>query len=258
MINLIISDSVGDRPTLDPGKPVRFFGTPVAADRTTLEDARHVLKKYDLLSKAPRSIADYLNTSDSHRETPKAFGNHIYHFVIGGCADSCEAAKVATEERGVPSLILTTFLQGESREAGTFLASMAREIALNHRPIHPPCLLIASGETTTKVEGDSGQGGPSQELALGFALEISELKGICIAAMDTDGTDGPTKIAGGMGDSSTRERANQKGLDIYEKLLTHDSSTVLMALGDEIVTGNTGTNICDLNLIYIPESEEEG
>ena len=255
MINLIISDSVGDRPTLDPGKPVPFFGTPVAPDGTTLEEARHVLKKYDLLSKAPPSIVDYLKTSDPYRETPKSFGNRIYHFVMGGCADSCQAAKGAAEERGIPGLILTTFLQGESREAGTFLASVAREIALNHRPIHPPCLLIASGETTTKVEGASGQGGPSQELALGFALEISDLKGICVAAMDTDGTDGPTEIAGGIGDSSTRERAERKDLDIYESLLIHDSSTVLRVLEDEIMTGNTGTNVCDLNVIYIPQRE---
>jgi len=251
MINLIISDSVGDRPTLNPGKPAKFFGTPVAADRTTLEDARNVLKKYDLFSRAPRSIVEYLKTNDPSRETPKSFGNRIHHFVIGGCADSCEAAKVAAEKMGFPGLILTTFLQGESREAGVFLASVAKEIALNHRPIHPPCLLITSGETTTRAEGTSGRGGPSQELTLSFGLEISNLKGVSIAAIDTDGTDGPTEIAGGIADSSTVERARQKGLDAYEYLKSHDSSTFLKALGDEIMTGNTGTNVCDLNIVYI-------
>ena len=67
----------------------------------------------------------------------------------------------------------------------------------------------------------------------------------------TDGTDGPTEIAGGVGDGTTVERARQKGLDVYENLRRHDSLSLLSALGDEIITGNTGTNVCDLNVIYI-------
>jgi len=53
MINIVISDSVGDRPTIDPTRPAMFFGTPVAPDRTSIQDARQVLRRYDLLTKAP-------------------------------------------------------------------------------------------------------------------------------------------------------------------------------------------------------------
>lgn len=53
MINIIISDSVGDRPTVDPTRPATFFGTPVAPDRTSLQEARQVLRRYDLMAKAP-------------------------------------------------------------------------------------------------------------------------------------------------------------------------------------------------------------
>ncbi len=168
-----------------------------------------------------------------------------------GPADACEAARRAAGELGHAGMILTTLLEGDSRQAGTFLACVAKEVALNRRPISPPCVLIAGGETTTKVDATSGLGGPSQELALGFALEISGLGGFGIASIDTDGTDGPTEIAGGVADCTTVERAQLKGLSVYERLMWHDSFTVFRELGDEILTGNTGTNLCDLNVIYI-------
>nr|NIT41224.1 hydroxypyruvate reductase [Gammaproteobacteria bacterium] len=72
-----------------------------------------------------------------------------------------------------------------------------------------------------------------------------------IASIDTDGTDGPTEIAGGVADCTTVERARLKGLNVYERLMLHDSSSVFRVLGDEVITGNTGTNVCDLNVIYI-------
>jgi glycerate 2-kinase len=251
MINIIISDSVGDRPTVDPTRPAIFFGTPVAPDRTSLQEARQVLRRYDLAARAPRSVVEYLNADDPARETPKAFGRRVQHFVISGVADSAERAKEAASGRGITPLVLTTFLEGESREAGTFLSSVVREIHFNRRPVAPPCLLIASGETTTKIEGEIGRGGPSQELALSFALEIAGLKGVCGLALDTDGTDGPTSIAGGIVDTLTLSRAHARGLDGHEHLKKHDSSSFLEAIGDILVTGNTGTNVCDLNLVYI-------
>ncbi len=251
MINLIISDSVGKKPTLDPAEPATFFGTPVAPDGTTLQEARDVIKKYDLASRIPESVNHFLKADIPTRETPKSFSNLIRHFVIERPADACEAAGEAAKKRGLPGFVLTSLLEGESREAGTFLAAVAKEIALNHRPCSPPCLVITGGETTTKIEGSSGAGGPSQELALGFALEVAGRKGFCIGAIDTDGTDGPTDIAGGLTDGTTVDRVRQKGLGVYEGLRRHDSLAVLTAVGDEIMTGNTGTNVCDLNVIYV-------
>ncbi|OGP72799.1 MAG: hypothetical protein A2V86_08835 [Deltaproteobacteria bacterium RBG_16_49_23] len=251
MINLIISDSVGSKPTIDPDQPAKFFGTPVAADSTTLQDARNVLKKYDLLPLIPPSIVEFLHNPNPAHETPKTLGNCIHHFVLQKPADACEAAKRAVDRMGLDGLILTTHLEGESREGGIFLAAVAKETALNHRPLAPPCVLIAGGETTTRVDGPCGMGGPSQELALSFALETAGLEGFCIGAIDTDGTDGPSEIAGGMTDGTTVARAHRKGVNAYEQLRAHNSSAVLRMVGDEIVTGNTGTNVCDLNVIYI-------
>jgi glycerate 2-kinase len=251
MINFIVSDGVGNAPLTDPLAPARFFGTPVAPDKTTFADARSVLAKYNLRAKIPPSIVEFIDQAGTSLETPKTFSDRIQQFVIQKVADAGTAAVQAAESLGLNATILTTFLQGESREAGTFLACVAKEIAAYHRPLTPPCLLIAGGETTTTIDGRSGLGGPSQELALGFALEITGQAGICLAAVDTDGTDGPTQAAGGIVDGRTAERAREGGLDIYRHLQLHESLKVFQALGDEIITGNTGTNVCDLNLVSI-------
>jgi glycerate 2-kinase len=251
MINFIISDSVGHKPTLDPTQPATFFGTPVGPDGTTLQDALTALDKYALTSRIPQTILEFLRRATPADETPKAFGSRIHLFVLERPADACEAARRAAEQMGLAACVLTTQLEGESGEAGAFLACVAKEVALNRRPVAAPCLLIAGGETTTRVEGPSGEGGPSQELALGFALEVAGRSGVCLCALDTDGTDGPTDIAGGVVDGTTVERAREKGLDVYKRLRAHDSSTVLQSVGDAIRTGNTGTNVCDLNIVYV-------
>ena len=251
LINLIVSDSVGKKPVYDPSEPTEFVGTPVAPDGTTLADARAVIGRYGLTDRIPQSIARFLKDAGPEQETPKVFGANVHHFVLERPGNACEAARAAAEQMGVPALVLTTQLEGESRDAGTFLACIAKEVALNHRPIAQPAILIAGGETTTRVDSAAGRGGPSQELALSFALEVADRPGMSIVALDTDGTDGPTDVAGGVADGCTVERVRALGQNVHDVLCRHDSGSLLERLGDTIVTGNTGTNVCDLNLIYV-------
>ena len=95
------------------------------------------------------------------------------------------------------------------------------------------------------------KGGLPKSWLWGLLWRLLVGQGFCIAAVDTDGTDGPTDLAGGLADGQTVGRARDLGINIYDRLVDHDSSGVLRALGDEIVTGNTGTNVCDLNVIYV-------
>ncbi len=90
---------------------------------------------------------------------------------------------------------------------------------------------------------------------MGFALKIAGSENILIATLDTDGTDGPTDIAGGIADGYTMKRAKEKGVDLYENLMRHNSSFVLRELEDAIITGQTGTNVMDLNVIVISEDQ---
>jgi len=163
----------------------------------------------------------------------------------------CEAAAEKAREQGFKPLILTTVLEGESREAGKVFAGIAKEVVCNNRPLPPPCAIIACGETTVRIDNEYGQGGPNQECALSAASQITHYDKVIIAAVDTDGTDGSTGIAGRLTDSSTISRAEINHLDVFKHLHEYDASTVLLATGDAIITGHTGTNANDLKMVLI-------
>ncbi|MBP7278869.1 MAG: DUF4147 domain-containing protein [Sedimentibacter sp.] len=252
LISIMVGDSVGQPPTSNRGKPVVFYGTPVAADDTTIQDARNMIVNYNLGKKLPKSVIDFIWDDDKVMETPKQFDDKLTTFLVGSLADSCESAIAAANNMGIPYIILTTFLEGESREAGQFLSSIAREVKTMKRPITPPCFVICAGETTTRIDSPpKGIGGPSQELVLGLSIGIRNFQCIAGASIDTEGTDGPTIYAGGIVDGSTIDRFEAVNINVYEALRTHVTGNALMSIGDNIFTGNTGTNLCDLNVIYI-------
>ena len=97
----------------------------------------------------------------------------------------------------------------------------------------------------------AGQGGANQELAAGACLDLDEKHSIAICALDTDGTDGPTSLAGALTDGSTLTRATQKGYDLYQELMAHNVSAVLKSTEDAVITGPTGTNVNDLVICVI-------
>jgi glycerate-2-kinase len=156
----------------------------------------------------------------------------------------------AATRMGLRSLLLTTVLSGESRYAGCVIASAAIEAALSGQPIAPPCVLVALGETTVRVnDPDRGCGGPNQELAVGASLVLANLVGsvrIALCAVDTDGTDGPTDVAGAIVDAGSIHRAHDMGVDLRLALRDHDTTPALIAIGDAVMTGHTGTNTNDI------------
>lgn len=245
IINLVVVDEVAGLP----------WG-PTVPDTTTFEDAIHALKKHDLWEKIPHSVRKHLERglSDQGLETPKPKdfeGLTVHNIILTNNEIACKAAKKRAEELGYESMILSTVLEGESREAGIVLAGIARDVEKNHRPLKPPCVLIVGGETTVKIVGEPGEGGRNQELALAASLKIDGSGKIVISSIATDGTDGPTDIAGGIVDGHTLERAREKGIDVFKNLMKHNSSYVFRQLEDAIFTGPTGTNVMDLGVIVI-------
>ena len=109
----------------------------------------------------PKTVVDYLMNVGEEGETPKAFPENTY-YRINTLPDSCIYAKEIAEEMGLSAVILTSFLEGESRDAGSFFASIAREIQTYGNPIKPPCVILSSGEVTTQILDNSlitGHGG---------------------------------------------------------------------------------------------------
>jgi len=97
-----------------------------------------------------------------------------------------------------------------------------------------------------------GLGGRAQEFALAAAREIAGLPDVWLAGLGTDGTDGPTEVAGAIVGGRTAALAARAGLDPTELLLENDSHRFFEKLGGHLVTGPTGTNVNDLYLLIAP------
>jgi len=243
LINLTVSDVVGD--ALD------YITGPTVVDTSTFDDARNVLDKLDLWEKFPASACEYLRKGGKDQETPKSFeGMPLHSFIVVPGDAACVAADQRAKELGFNSMILTSMLTGEAKEAGSFFASIAQEISNFGRPLSSPCAMIGGGENVVTIgEEDRGEGGPNLEFALAASLEIAGLDQVVIAAIDTDGFDGSTDTAGGLVDGSTIKAALEQGLDPEKNLKTHNAKEVLKRTDDAIFTGPTGTNVNDLKLL---------
>lgn len=162
-----------------------------------------------------------------------------HNTLIGNNTQACEAAARMAHTRGYTAHIVTTELRGDAAEAG---GRIATEIAA----AKPNSALIYGGETTVIVHG-AGKGGRCQELALAAALQLGATgTHLGIAALGTDGADGPTDAAGALAFSDTAARAAALGLDARAHLDRNDSHAFFDPLGDLIRTGPTGTNVADV------------
>lgn len=255
LIGFGISDAVGNPATGDYSVPYAAYkSTPIGPDATTLDDARATIINRNVADRLPKSVVDYLMNAGPDKETPKAFPDNTY-FLLNTLPDSCIYAKDICAEMGIPAHVVSTFLEGEARDAGTFLASMAREIQTFGNPFKAPCVLLCSGEVTTLIEDNNvirGHGGPGQEMAASFAITAAKTDGACLLSIDTEGTDGTAKVAGGITDSKTMKLAAEKGINLYQALREHSAFEALDAVSSAIYTGNTGTNLCDLTIVYVP------
>ena len=232
---------------------------PCLPDPSTFSDAIRVLKDYEIWDATPERVQGHLlrGLSDPSLETAKSLeGIENYMFDTANPRNACLAAVNYARELGYNAQVLSTKIEGESKHVGTVLAGIAKEIKLYGRPFEPPCLLASAGETTVSIDRPAGQGGPNQELVLGFARAIANYKSTSLVSIDSEGTDGPTQIAGGIADGETVERARALNIDLFDVLKRHDSSTALGALGDQVLTGETGTNVINLRMMFIERTEK--
>ena len=245
-ISLILSDVIGDRIDV-------IASGPTAPDPSTYREALVVLEKYRLLELVPRRIMECLESGRNGRlpETAKegapAF-SRAENRIIGNLAIALSEAVNAAEARGFMTEIFTTQLSGEARSAGALLAQRAMEI--KRRGVQLPACLLAGGETTVTVAG-TGKGGRNMELALAFAREIEGIPGITLLSAGTDGNDGPTDAAGAFADGMTVLRARSQGLDSAAYLANNDSYSFFKEEGGLFITGPTGTNVMDLQIVLI-------
>ncbi|MEM3079184.1 MAG: glycerate kinase [Thermoproteota archaeon] len=249
VISLIISDVVGDRVDV-------IASGPTSPDESTYMEAVKILRRYGLWNDLTTTVKEFLTKGVEGilPETPKPEDpcfKSVYNYIVGSNLEICLELKRFYKKRGCNSIVLTSRMEGEAREVGKLLSSIALEATSSGNPLKPPLALICGGETTVTVRG-GGKGGRNQELALAASTRISNQLPILMASFGTDGVDGPTEAAGAVIDHTTIKRAEERGLRAEDYLLNNDSYTFFENLGDLIICGPTGTNVNDISLILIP------
>ena len=247
-VNLMLSDVVGDR--LDV-----IASGPFVPDPTTFQDAMAVLKKY-ALSAVPESVRTHLERGarQETEETPKP-GDPIFekvrNLVIGSNALALDASEQEAQRLGYNTLVLSSMVEGETREVAHVHTAIAREILARGKPVCSPACVISGGETTVTIRGE-GLGGRNQEFCLAAAIDLSDLPPrVVIASGGTDGNDGPTDAAGGIVDPLTCRRGKEHGLSAQAYLDNNDAYPFLEKTGDLLITGPTKTNVMDVHFVLV-------
>jgi glycerate-2-kinase len=238
--SLIVSDVIGDDVDV-------IASGPTSPDTSTYQDALEILRKYSISPSASVQSLIEDGLTGKVPETPKegdAVFETVENRIIANNRRALESARAKAEELGLSATVLTDTLQGDTEEAARYLME---SIAKHDR--RPACL-ISGGETTVKVLG-TGKGGRNMHLALRLAMELEGMEGVTMLSAGTDGTDGPTDAAGAIVDGSTGSRALSMGLVPEEYLTNNDSYHFFEKSGDIFVTGATGTNVMDIQIILL-------
>jgi glycerate 2-kinase len=242
LITLMLSDVIGD--SLDA-----IGSGPSVPDKTTFADAGAILDKYALRKKVPDSVRRRIERGEG--ETPKpgdpAF-RRTQNVVVGSNRLAVDAAEKKARQLGYKTLVVSTFIEGETKEVARMHAAMVKEIRSSGRPLKAPACLISGGETTVTLRG-KGLGGRNQEFVLAAAIDLAGMPGAVALSGGTDGTDGPTDAAGAIADGNTVKRAAEAGMSADDFLARNDSYHFFDPLGDLIKTGPTRTNVMDVRLM---------
>jgi len=246
MITLVLSDVIGD--DLDV-----IASGPMVGDRSTFSDCLQIIEKYHLEYKIPTTVKDHLHkgAAGSVPETPKPddpIFRTAYHLIVGSNILCLEAAERKAQEMGYHTLILSSCIEGETREAAKVHGAILKEILTSGRPLASPACVISGGETTVTIRG-KGKGGRNQEFVLACGMDIAGWQGAAVFSAGTDGTDGPTDAAGAFADWHMVERALAMDLDPSAALRKNDSYPFFEKLGDLVITGPTNTNVMDVRIL---------
>jgi len=243
VVTLVFSDVVGNDLSV-------IASGPTAPDRSTYADALDALDRHGV--DAPAAVRSRLEAGAAGEvpETPDASDpvfERVDTYVLADGMTALAAARDIADAAGYRTLVLSSRLRGEAREAAKIHAGVAEECHATGTPLEPPAVVLSGGELTVTVRGE-GSGGPSTEFALASALELDG-DDTTVAAVDTDGIDGHADAAGGLVDGDTVTDA----AGARAALADSDAATYLRENGGAILTGPTGTNVNDLRVVVLED-----
>ncbi len=248
VINLMISDVVGDNMDV-------IASGPFVPDRSTFHDAMEIIERYGLMDRVPATVSEHIRSGargdieENPRSDDPVFKN-ITNLIVASNIIALQAARNEATARGYNSIILSSMIEGDTKDAAFWHSRVAREIVASSNPVTPPACIVSGGETTVVVTG-GGLGGRNMEFAMHAALHIAGQERITMASVGTDGSDGPTDAAGAVADGFTLDQSRKMGIDINVYIASNDSYHFHEQLGNLIVTGPTNTNTMDVRIILV-------
>jgi hydroxypyruvate reductase len=252
LVTLILSDVVGD--DLDV-----IASGPCVPDASTFEDCLAILDDYRIADQLPKVVVGHLRAGAAGNipETPKRADpvfRQGYQLIVGSNLDAVKAAGAEAARIGYRPLILSSMLEGDTRQAALLHVGIIKEVLKSGNPLPPPACILSGGETTVVVRG-KGLGGRNQEFALALAPQIAGCTGVVVLSAGTDGTDGPTDAAGAIVDGTTTARAESLGLNYRRYLEANDAYRFFKKTGELLFTGPTNTNVMDMRVILVSVQE---
>jgi glycerate 2-kinase len=244
MLCLMISDVPGDDPAL-------IGSGPTVGDRSTAGDAMAILAEWKVA--VPESVKAALSRKSGVIMPNDIRLSRVENIIYAAPAQSLQAAAALAREAGCEVLLLGDNLEGEAREVAAVQAKAALAAQADRKADSQPLLVLSGGELTVTRRGD-GVGGPNAEYCLALAQALNGAKGIHAITCDTDGVDGAAEVAGAVIGPDTLARARVAGISPEQALAENDAHSFFQALGDQVVTGPTLTNVNDFRAILLMQS----
>lgn len=249
VLTLAISDVIGN----DPGT---IASGPTVGDDTSLEDARHILEKYDIKPEAEITAALLDERNETAEPDDRSFDKNSYH-LIAAPAQSLRAAAMFWQSKGFETIIYNEDVGGDTNQAARDHVAYLHEYLQENSVRSRPTAILSGGETTVKLIGN-GEGGPNTQFALQAAIELEGTSGIYALSADSDGYDGSADNAGAIVTPETMNNARKLNLDATALLEQNDSYNFFKPLGQLVKTGATETNVNDYRVFIItPEASHE-
>ncbi len=266
LITLVLSDVLGD--------PLDLIASgPTVPDTSTPQDALDIINRFDPQRSLPTRIRSVLetatarqaNASGQHAPTAQAGvpdGVASTTLVIGNNAVAVDAARRVAQSFGYQTTAASASeCEGDAESVGRQIADQIADWIEGHTS---GTCQISGGEPTVKLApvGIRGKGGRNQQLVLAAYLQLcqhdlsdQQWDRVVVLSGGTDGEDGPTAAAGAFIDATVHRRIVEQKLNGHDYLHRNDAFTFFDAVGGLLVTGPTGTNVCDVRVSIVAAAQ---
>jgi len=244
-ISLIISDVINDDiSTIASG--------PTSIDHTTYSDAIDIIHRYKIEKEIPENVMDLLKRGKSGQvsESPKNLDNTDNHIICSNKIFRKELIEAANNS-GFNSFLIDRDINGVASDEAVRLIDDYNSIISDSSSRR--IAIVSGGETVVDIKG-SGKGGRNQELGLSFLHRLNgELlnRNWLFLSVGTDGIDGPTDAAGAIISSDMIDKHAALASNIDKYLDNNDSYNCLNQLDSLYITGPSGTNVADIQILLV-------